>query len=365
MNIAQILPNWSAFESEKAIGIKAVVRDVTLGLKAKGHTVTVFAPDKSVFPGVHLHFMGPSLKESGRSLFDAESVGLQHAYAERITPELSQFDIVHSHIEHVLLPFIHAIRPPVVSTIHGANFAIREQNVFERFPHEFFIALSEGAKRALPYIHFSAVVYNGIDASNAPFILNPQKPSYIAWMGRFSEHKGGLDAIRAAKKSGEVLILVGFEEAGQEEYLKRIQVEVDGAMIRLLDRMIGPLKYDFLGNAKALLFPIHWDEPFGLIMVEAMAVGTPVIAYNRGSVPEIVKDGVTGFIVEPKGFNLLGSKKQWIIKKQGVEGLVEAVKRIGEIDRAACRRHVEENFTVEKMVEGYEKVYRKVLASKG
>ncbi|MDP1722549.1 MAG: glycosyltransferase family 4 protein [Candidatus Gottesmanbacteria bacterium] len=372
MNVAQILPNWSAFDSEKAIGIKAVVRDVTLGLKARGHTVTVFAPDKSVFPRVLLRFSGPSLKESGRSLFDRESVALQHAYAEKIVPELGQFDIVHSHIEHVLLPYIHAVRPPVVSTTHGANFAMREQKVFERFPHEFFIALSEGAKRALPYIHFSSVVYNGIDALNVPFVFHPQKPSYVAWMGRFSENKGAIDAIMTAKKTGDVLTLVGFEEKGQEAYLKRINAEVDGAMIRLLDRMIGPLKYDFLGNAKAFLFPIHWEEPFGLVMIEAMACGTPVIAYNRGSVSEIVKDGVTGFIVEPNDnttnttnqtntTNTTNKDGKWVIKKRGVEGLVEAVKRIGEIDRAACRRHVEENFTVEKMVEGYEKVYQKVL----
>ena len=117
----------------------------------------------------------------------------------------------------------------------------------------------------------------------------------------------------------------------------------------------------FYQNACAFLFPIHWEEPFGLVMIEAMACGTPVIAYNRGSVSEIVRDGVTGFIIEEEDRGNQGNRGNWVIKKTGIEGLVEAIKRIGEIDRASCRRHVEENFTMEKMVEGYEKVYKKIL----
>jgi glycosyltransferase involved in cell wall biosynthesis len=127
--------------------------------------------------------------------------------------------------------------------------------------------------------------------------------------------------------------------------------------------MIGHVKYAFLGNARAFMFPIHWEEPFGLVMAEAMACGTPVIGYARGSVPEIVRDGVTGFIIDPPdgdGFPISESGK-WIIKKRGVEGLIEAIGRVREIDRAACRRHVEENFTVEKMVAGYEEVYKKII----
>ena len=117
------------------------------------------------------------------------------------------------------------------------------------------------------------------------------------------------------------------------------------------------------GNAKALLFPIHWEEPFGLVMIEAMACGTPVIAYNRGSVSEIVRDGVTGYIVDDDRSNKSDktNTSNLIIKKKGIAGLVEAIKRIGEIDRSACRKHVEAHFTVDRMVTGYEQVYKKVL----
>jgi len=116
----------------------------------------------------------------------------------------------------------------------------------------------------------------------------------------------------------------------------------------------------FLGNAKALLFPILWEEPFGMVMIEAMACGTPVIAYNHGSVSEIVVDGLTGFIIDPDNEDR-PNKGKWVIKKQGVEGLVEAIRRIGELNRNACRKHVEANFTVEMMVRGYELIYKKIL----
>jgi glycosyltransferase involved in cell wall biosynthesis len=143
-----------------------------------------------------------------------------------------------------------------------------------------------------------------------------------------------------------VITLVGFEEKGHDAYFQKVKVREDGTTVRLLDAMIGHVKYPFLGNARAFLFPIHWEEPFGLVMVEAMACGTPVIGYDRGSVSEVVQDAVTGFVVAP------GS---------GVAGLVEAISRIGEIDRARCRKRVEEKFTIQKMVEGYEKVYTSIL----
>lgn len=345
MKIAQIVPNWSQFHADKAIGIKAVVRDVTQGLITRGHDVTLFVPDHSTFPGVSLRYSGPSLADSGASLMDSRAPMLQQAYAQRIAQELREFDVVHSHIEQDLLPFIHAIPAPVVSTIHGAGFENPQVEIFRKYTNEQFVALSHRAIETLPYIHFSYVVYNGVDVSVCPYVLKPVESPYIAWMGRITENKGALDAIEAAKRAEMVITLVGFEEKGHDAYFQQVKALEDGASVRLLDAMIGHIKYPFLGNAKALLFPIHWEEPFGLVMVEAMACGTPVIAYNRGSVPEIIRDGVTGFIVD---------------EHKGVAGLVEAIGRIGEIDRAACRKHVEENFTVEKMVDGYERVYKKI-----
>ena len=293
MKIAQIVPNWTQFHADEAIGIKAVARDLTVGLMKLGHEVTVFAPDGSTFAGVTLRPFGPSLRDQGLSLFHENAPEAQRAYAQRIVPELGSFDVVHSHIEHVLLPLVPKLRPPVVSTIHGAQFREREVEVFKTHPNGTFIALSRRATEVLPYIHFSGVVYNGVNITECPYVAAPAEAPYVGWMGRFARTKGALDAIDAAKKAGIVVTLVGFEQKGEEDYFRQVKELEDGASVRLLDAMIGHVKYAFLGNARAFLFPIHWEEPFGLVMAEAMACGTPVIAYDRGSVSEIVEDGIT------------------------------------------------------------------------
>lgn len=360
MRIAQIVPNWTEFIADNAYGIKGVAKDLTLGLLKHGHNVTFIAPLNSSFPGVDIQFGGMSLNAQGLKLADPQATAIHLRYAENLLPLLKIFDIVHSHLEHIMLPFIEKVASSVISTIHGANFSAEAQAIFEKYPNNTFVAISRRAVQVLSYIHFSDVIYNGIDLSTIHMVQTPQQPNYIAWLGRFAPEKGALDAISAAKQTGETITLAGFIESGKESYFKQIKDLEDGAKVRLIDKKIGHLKYVLLGNAKTLLFPIHWEEPFGLVMIEAMACGTPVIAYNRGSVPEIVRDGVTGFIIDPDGEDRPG-KGSWVIKKQGIEGLVEAVKRIGEIDRAACRKHVEENFSVEKMVEGYEKVYQKIV----
>jgi len=171
--------------------------------------------------------------------------------------------------------------------------------------------------------------------------------------------KGHDVAIEAVKKAGATLQMASWVSDGVKKsafYKEKIEPHIDGITIVVNNLIQGQTLGDFYGKAKALLFPIQWAEPFGLVMVEAMSTGTPVIAYNRGSVSEIVQDGVTGFIIDPDD-SINGN---WIIKKKGVEGLVEAMGRIGEIDRHACRKVVEERFSTERMVEGYEKVYRKL-----
>jgi len=346
MKIAVVANNWGRLRVENARGINAVVCDVVRGLSARGHEITVFAAHGSNFPGVNVHEVGTALNQIGLFKTDPASIPHQEAYAREVAGLLHGFDIIHSHMEQELLPYLGTIPVPVVSTIHGAEFIAREERLFRQHPDACYVGLSRGQTRALPYIHFSEVVYNGVNIQDIPFIANPQEAPYLAWIGRYTENKGVLDAIAAAKGAGMVITLVGFEEKGHNAYFQKVKALEDGANVRVLDAMIGHVKYPFLGNARAFLFPIHWEEPFGLVMVEAMACGTPVIAYDRGSVSEIVKDGVTGFIVDPK---------------KGVAGLVEAIQRIGEIDRVACRKHVEEHFTIELMAKGYETVYKRII----
>jgi glycosyltransferase involved in cell wall biosynthesis len=175
--------------------------------------------------------------------------------------------------------------------------------------------------------------------------------------------KGHDIAIAAARGAGMPLTFATWMSDAVKEtpyFKEKIAPFIDGKNIVLNSLMQGVSLASAYQKAKALIFPIQWEEPFGLVMIESMSCGTPVVAYNRGSVAEIVKDGVTGFVIDPDDTDRPG-KGTWVIKTQGIEGLVEAIKRVGEIDRAACRRHVEEKFTIDKMVEGYENVYKKVL----
>ncbi|NOQ68415.1 glycosyltransferase [Patescibacteria group bacterium] len=195
----------------------------------------------------------------------------------------------------------------------------------------------------MPDLNYVATVYNGLDIKR--FEFKKKHKNYLAFLGRFSFEKGVDTAVKVAAKSGEKIKIAGniwgngFYNEKVEPHLKKGEIENVGLLGK--DKLS-----DFLGGAKALLFPIRWEEPFGLVMIEAMACGVPVIAFNRGSVSEVVKHGKTGFIVENE------------------EEMIEAIKNIDKIDREECRKHVEENFTVEKMVDGYENAYRKILNKK-
>ena len=222
-----------------------------------------------------------------------------------------------------------------------------EHWLFTRFPTHKYVSISD-SQRGNMGDHFISTVYNGIDIAKFPF--DAEGGNRLVAVGRMVAVKGHDVAIAAARQAGLPLTFATWmnEAVKQSSYYKeKIEPFVDGKNIVVNSLMQGASLTSAYQQAKALLFPIQWEEPFGLVMIESMSCGTPVIAYNRGSVAEIVKDGVTGFIVEPE---------------KGIAGLVEAIHRIGEIDRAACRKHVEEKFTIEKMVEGYEKVYERLLS---
>jgi glycosyltransferase involved in cell wall biosynthesis len=262
---------------------------------------------------------------------------------------------------------------PIVFTFHDPVDAERFEMLkkIHDLGNCYFVGISNSQFRNVP-IKFDFTVYNGVPISE--FTYNTDLPSAVQYLsvGRIVPQKGFDDAIEAVRTVGGRLMIAGqvFSERPEslEYFNSKIKPHIDGGTVLLepvlhRDHLIGHYQ-----TARALLFPIKWEEPFGLVMIEAMACGTPVIAYNHGSVSEVIRDGVTGFIVNEKDTDLTDQnntdgtdKKQWIIKKTGVEGLVEAINRIGEIDRSSCRKHVEEHFTIEKMVEGYEEVYKKVL----
>ena len=237
---------------------------------------------------------------------------------------------------------------PTLYTLHDPvpTPDMLEHWLFDRFPTHKYISISN-SQRGNMADHFIDTVYNGIDLTKLPF--DAKGGDGLVAVGRMVAVKGHDIAIAAAKQAGMPLTFATWMSDAVKEtpyFKEKIAPFVNGKDVVLNSLMLGTSLASAYQNAKALIFPIQWEEPFGLVMIEAMSCGTPVIAYNRGSVAEIVKDGVTGFVVPPEA---------------GVDGLVEAINRVGEIDRAACRKHVEDNFTIDKMVEGYENVYKKAL----
>ena len=289
-----------------------------------------------------------------------------------------EVDLIHYHTSPpvFMLPFSQYIDKPKVQTIHDPMKPSYKAlyDSYRDVSSNHFVSISNAQRRFIPDLPYVATVYNGISVEDYGHGDSPQ--NQLLFLGRIKKIKGIKDALLSAQSASVPLVVAGRSAQTEREFM---ETEIEPLMNKGRIKRFGVIghgdKVSLLQSSKALLFPIHWEEPFGLVMIEAMACGTPVIAYNRGSVPEIVKDGVTGFIIEPdetgnpKSHPPAGgpNSKQiqnsnFKIKKTGIEGLVEAIKRIGEIDRAACRRHVEENFTVEKMVSGYEVVYKKVLA---
>lgn len=331
------------------------------GLVDKGHKVTIFAAKGSKTKATLVHGgIDPTiarLSEYGdhddyRAYVVAQELALMREVI--VYAKAGKLDVVHIHqpVER-LYPALLAMPAsvPVVITFHDPinpeRFAALEKLMELGNIH--LISLSKAQQRRVPF-PFAGVVPNGVDTSL--FVSDGQLPLRkrpLLITGRIVPQKGFTDAIEAARAAHMRLMIVGQEYENQKvarEYFEgEVKPAIDGKhvlweSIVKQEHLVGHYQ-----TAAALLFPIQWEEPFGLVMIEAMSCGTPVIAYNRGSVSEIVIDGKTGFIVDPK---------------EGVKGLVNAIKRIGEIDRTACRRHVERHFSLASMIAGYEAVYKKI-----
>lgn len=251
---------------------------------------------------------------------------------------------------------------PVVYTLHDPlpppdSFEFRE---FSRFSKHHYVSISNAFRHSDLNLNFVDTVYHGIDLSAYP--INEDPSESFLFLGRLVTDKGLHNAIAATKlSSSKLAVSINIPAAGEtNEYYESLKPELESTHCTVLPVVDKKHRIELYGNARALLFPIEWEEPFGIVLIEAMATGTPVIAYNRGSVPEIVKDGVTGFVIDQDDSDRPG-KGSWIIKTQGVAGLVEAMRRLGEINRAACRNHVQDHFSVDTMTRGYEEVYHTLV----
>lgn len=350
------------------------------GLVAKGHQVRLYtskdvvskaqivAGDTNLTERELSYYQFRFRDEAERKYTTAEIVKRDFEYGLTLAAyedaKKGELDLIHSFHDFGAHYFNELTGFPTVYTLHDplpqADNTI-EFHRFSRFAHHAYVAISNSQRRGAVALNFVATIYHGLDLSAYEF--QPKAENHLVHFGRVMADKGTDVAIAAAKKAGVPLVIATSEiraNRSQEFFDTKITPFVDDKTVKLVGFMEGKEKSAYIGSGKAFLFPLAWEEPFGMAMIEAMACGTPVIAYNRGSVSELIRDGVTGFIVDPDGEDRPGISK-WIIKEQGVAGLVAAIARIGEIDREACRRHVEERFTNERMVSDYEKAYESIL----
>lgn len=395
MKISFLLPTLFASKvlfPERIFAPRQLAEDLVNGLSEKGHQVWVFStPDfetkGTLVPGDIEPFekklpydkLKHALEDEKRIRYDEvwkRSFEISLVTEAYIWAKKEHFDLMHSYHDFLFTPhYIEELtQVPTVYTLHDplppeGSF---EYHQFGKFSRHRYVSISNAQRRSSLKLNFVATVYHGLKTAEFPFQNNPS--DYLLFMGRPLPEKGLHFAIQAALATN-MKLEIGTHFPGIEKEMPYFKKEIEPYLTNPLfgepGIVAGKDKMLLYKQARALLFPIQWEEPFGMVMIEAMAAGTPVIAYNRGSVPEIVKDGVTGFIIDPPEADHRTQNPEhndqsgsWIIKKRGIAGLVEAIQRLGEIDRAACHRHVEENFTVEKMVEGYENIYRKILAAR-
>ncbi len=336
MNIALIAPLIEAVPPTLYGGTERVVSTLTEELVRRGHAVTLFASGDSRTSAtlVPCALRALRLEDALKDAVAYTLIELDMAY-ERA----AEFDIIHNHCDYLAFPFARRSATPTVTTMHGRLDLAEVRRLNARFPEQRLVSISDAQRAALPDANWTATVYNGIDIGNYHF--RPDPGDYLVFLGRISPEKRPDRAIEIARDTGMRLVIAAKVDSEDREYYQHAIAPLidEHAQIEFIGEVDERGKDEVLGGAYAYLFPIDWPEPFGLTMVEAMATGTPVIAYHAGSVPEVVVEGVTGFICDT------------------VHGMVEAVARIPAIDRAACRAHVEAHFSAAAMADGYERVY--------
>lgn len=335
MRIAIASPPWERVPPPAYGGIEAVVSLLAEGLVRRGHEVTLYATGDSI-TSARLRWVVP---RPLRGANVSQSLPYQLVHVATLLAEAGQFDLIHNHCGELLMAFSHLTPTPMLTTIHGPMVA-DAQIVWDHY-HGYYNTISQASKNGFPDRHWLGVVYNGIDVESFPF--REKKDDYLLFLGRVSAEKGTHLAIQVAKALGRQLIIAGkVDKADQQYYENVVEPLLDDPRVLFYGEADAQQKRELFSHAACLLHPVMWPEPFGLVMAEAMACGTPVIAFRRGSIPEVVVDGETGFVVDT------------------LDQMIAAVHRLHEIDPHRCRSHVAQRFSAANMVEGYEKLYQQI-----
>jgi glycosyltransferase involved in cell wall biosynthesis len=339
MKIAQIAPIAESVPPKRYGGTERVVSALTEELVRRGHEVTLFASGDSQTSAKLESVYPRGLRDArmkdiyGVNEWTLLNIGLAYELQD-------EFDIIHDHVAPISVPVANIALTPVVMTMHGA-FTTENRRLFQTLKSPSIVTVSQSQAFPVPGINHAGTVYNGLSMEHYPF--SETHDNYLLFVGRISMEKGVHFAIETAQQLDMPLIIAAKLESHDRPYFR------DYVEPRLSDRItwIGEVDEEqrnkLMSKARAFLHPVTWREPFGLTLIEAMACGCPVVAFNRGSIPEVVVTGKTGFVVED------------------LEGMVDAVANIDQIKREDCRAHVLKKFSVKNLTDGYEAIYKRLV----
>ena len=342
MRIAQVAPLYESVPPKLYGGTERVVSYLTESLVSRGHDVTLYATGDSV-TSARLVPIAPQALRLDPSCHDA--LAFHHVMFERLVRDLEDFDLVHFHTDYLHFSIARHLGIRHVTTLHGRLDLPELTVLYKEFSESPVISISRSQRTPLPHACWVGTVHHGLPADLYGFQEEPK--GYLAFLGRVSPEKGLDRAIEIATRLGVVLrVAAKVDRADREYYLRTIAPLLHSPYVEFIGEITETEKAEFLGNAKALLFPIEWPEPFGLVLIEAMACGTPVIAYNYGSVPEVLQDGLTGFIVHSE------------------EEALSAIRRAATLDRRLIRAQFDRRFTATTMARAYVDVYSRLMQSR-
>ena len=342
MRIAQVSPLYESVPPKFYGGTERIVSYLTEELVRMGHDVVLFASGDSRTRAHLIPICDRSLRMDEGCM---DRLCHHVLMVEEVFKRAPYFDIIHFHIDYIHFPLVRRQNTPTVTTLHGRLDLKELVPLYREFRDIPVISISDAQREPLPWLNWQGTVYHGLPEDL--YRPHPERGKYLVFLGRISPEKRPDRAIRIAEEVGMELKIAAKVDAADKEYFEeRIRPLLKSRYVEFIGEIGEKEKEELLGGAHALLFLIDWPEPFGLVMIEALACGTPVIAWRCGSVPEVIEDGRTGFIV------------------QSMEEAAQAVERVLEIDRLECRKAFEERFTSRRMAEDYLRIYERLLAER-
>ncbi|MFZ5391133.1 MAG: glycosyltransferase family 4 protein [Patescibacteria group bacterium] len=338
MRIAQLVSNYHRVSINTKQAIYSLVAGLSNGLVKKGHQVSLFASGDS---GSQAELASVTATSTYK-MDITETMRRYHLHhlISECYRQAENFDVIHSHFNLLSSFYSDLVKTPSLKSLHSP-ISPEIKPLLKKFKHHNYISFSLAQRKQMPELNWVANIYHGVDTHKFKFKLRPK--NYLMYLGRITEDKGVHLAIEAAKAANVQLIIAGMSYENEGYWHNAIEPNIDGKNIIYAGQLDFDTKVEYLRNARGLLFPTQYNEVFGMVMIEAMACGTPVIAWKNGSVPEIIKHKQTGYIIK------------------SLPEMVKAINHLGKINRQAARDRVENLFSMEKMVTGYEKVYQRLM----